>query len=136
MIQIWRSSKKVVKLLLWFPADALIASSKALPDRIDAHISSSLMDNPRIAAKFYPYQENRTSYVRLKPTIDDKRLYESALPIPPKELWMCFEETGEEYLSSGREHVDKMKTITRASDLSFRPGDRILDFGCAVGRMI
>lgn len=135
MLKILRSLKKILKWLLRFPADAFILSSKALPDRIDAHISSSLMDNPSIAAKFYPYQENRTSYVLLTPTNDDKRLCESELPIPPKKLWMCFEETAEEYLSSGREHVDKMMAITKASGFSFRQGNRILDFGCAAGRM-
>lgn len=56
---------------------------------------------------------------------------EAPLPVPPRELWL-----GYNYLNHGKTHVDRMLDIARTSGFDFRPGDRILDFGCGAGRMI
>lgn len=122
--------KQVLKRFLGVTADVFIRASKVLPRRIEAHISIS----PTIAAKSYPYRHE--SYVLLKPRIDVEMPCENGLPIPPKEYWFPFMASAEEYLSSGRDHVEKMKRITEASGFSFREGKRILDFGCAAGRML
>lgn len=53
------------------------------------------------------------------------------LPIPPPELWL-----GYHYPAHGKMHVDRMLEIAGQSGFAFRPGDRILDFGCGAGRMI
>ncbi len=56
---------------------------------------------------------------------------ETALPVPPSELWL-----GYNYPAHGRLHVDAMLETVAAAGLAFEPGDRILDLGCGAGRMI
>jgi len=139
---LFRSSrlKAFSKSLLRFPADAFIRSSRALPERIDIQLSkrigSYLMEYPGISGKYYPYQAECASYVLFKPTNDRRTPPESELPVPPSELWLCSEGTSEDYLSSGREHVDKMMSIVRPSGVSLQRGHRVLDFGCGTGRML
>jgi SAM-dependent methyltransferase len=53
------------------------------------------------------------------------------LPVPPRELWL-----GYDYLRHGKGDVDAMFAAVRDSGFELRDGDRILDFGCAAGRMI
>jgi SAM-dependent methyltransferase len=58
------------------------------------------------------------------------------LPVPPESLWEGYGQTGDIYLESGRKDTEEMLAILRAGGA--RPGefDRILDFGCAAGRML
>ena len=53
------------------------------------------------------------------------------LPIPPRELWL-----GYEYPMHGKGDVDAMLEAVHDSGFELQDGDRILDFGCAAGRMI
>jgi len=138
-----RTFKKTVKFLLRFPADALIGSSKTLPEKINERISFAiskpLMEDPHICAKFYPYEENDTSYFIRKPSSKYVTYCEPHLPFPPDELWRgsrSWLETQEEYLSWGRTNVKQMREITTRAGFSFEAGNRILDFGCATGVMI
>jgi ubiquinone/menaquinone biosynthesis C-methylase UbiE len=132
--------KTFAKALLRFPADAFIRSSRALPERIDIQFSkrigSYLMEYAGISGKYYPYKDDRASHVLLKPTNNRRPPPESDFPVPPPRLWLCSEGTPEDYLSSGREHVEKMMSILRPSGVSLQPGHRILDFGCGTGRML
>lgn len=57
---------------------------------------------------------------------------ESGLPVPPQDLWLGYRD----YLARGKAHVETMLEIVHASGLSWKDGDRILDVGCASGRMI
>jgi SAM-dependent methyltransferase len=64
-----------------------------------------------------------------------------ALPIPPRPLWLGygndFGDKGKEwYVTKGKRDVDRMLEIAAASDFSLTPGSRILEMGCAAGRMI
>ena len=54
------------------------------------------------------------------------------LPVPPPALWLGYHD----YLSGGEGDVDAMLAAVRDSGLELQDGDRILDFGCAAGRMI
>ena len=128
------------KALLRFPADAFIRSSQVLPERIEREFSKRmgtyLMEYAGISGKYYPYKDDRASYVLLKPSNNRGTHPDSEFPVPPPELWLCSEGTPEDYLSSGREHVDKMMSIVRSSGVSLQPDQRILDFGCGTGRML
>jgi ubiquinone/menaquinone biosynthesis C-methylase UbiE len=64
-----------------------------------------------------------------------KRHCDSRFPVPPKEFWQDYK-TAEEYLATGRENVDRMRSIVKASGYSFEEGYPILDFGCGNARMI
>jgi SAM-dependent methyltransferase len=124
----------ILKWLLRFPADALVVSSKVLPDRIDTRISNSLKENPCIAAKFYPYPTSG-SYVLPRIPANAKRHCETGFPVPPNEFLQAAN-TAERYLTTAREYVDSLRSIVKASGYSFEQGYPILDFGCGNGRMI
>ena len=107
--------------------------------RILSKIQREIIASPQVAAKFYPYEGARRSYILPKVGHECPK-NESDLPIPPKDLWLgYFSETGPEgYLALGREQIRKMKDILEASGLSLEQGSRsrVLDFGCASGVMM
>lgn len=126
-------SKRLLKRFLQLPADAFIASSKKLPDRIlrSAHRSIYLSDS------FYPYKPDQDSYV-LRNLISGQGSSERAhsqLPVPPQNIREGFGPTTE-FLKSGRINVETMKRILESSGFCIKEGNRVLDFGCSVGRMI
>jgi SAM-dependent methyltransferase len=60
---------------------------------------------------------------------------EATLPVPPPKLWMCFEGDEREYRERGAHDVEVMLRLLSAAGYEPAPGDQILDFGCAAGRM-
>jgi len=69
----------LLKRLLQLPADALIASSKILPNRV--------MRSPYLSDKFFPYKPDQDYYVLLKSS-DQGQEY-SGFPIHPGHLQKC-----------------------------------------------
>jgi len=129
--------KKIVKTFLRFPADALIASSKKLPGRLDFHSHHAILGDPGLTAKFYPYQADRPSY--LLPKVNrDHQTPGAELPVPPRELRIhtYLDPAPEAYLGAGKGHVKKMVDILEISGVSVEPGQRVLDFGCGDGMMV
>jgi ubiquinone/menaquinone biosynthesis C-methylase UbiE len=126
-------SKRLVKRLLQLPADALIASSKKLPNRILqlAHRSIFLSDG------FYPYKPDQQSYIILRnpSTQNLERAGDSQLPVPSPDISL-WNSTFGDYLTSGKSNVATMKRILESSGFGIKEGNRVLDFGCAAGRMI
>ncbi|HXX81322.1 MAG TPA: class I SAM-dependent methyltransferase [Thermodesulfovibrionales bacterium] len=88
------------------------------------------------AIKYFPYKKSDDSFVIPKAPAVQYAMCRSGLPIPPEELWSGYGGTSEEYLSSGREHAQTMLSILHSSNFTLKRGSRILDFGCAAGRMI
>jgi ubiquinone/menaquinone biosynthesis C-methylase UbiE len=95
-----------------------------------------LIKLPVTAVKYFPYKYGEDSYYipKLLNLGIDRCVH--GLPVPPKELWQGYGKTSEEYLESGREHVQKMLEILEASNFSLDGGKRILELGCGGGRMI
>jgi hypothetical protein len=114
---------------LQLPADAVIASSK----KLFLKVSESVMRDPHVADKFYPYKPYQSDYILLKSGEERSGL---GLPTPPQELWMGYGPTTEDFLNSGKVDVDKMKKILGSVGFRMQHGNRVLDFGCASGRMI
>jgi ubiquinone/menaquinone biosynthesis C-methylase UbiE len=56
-------------------------------------------------------------------------------PVPPWHLRVGYGRTDEEYLESGRAHVATMVELLTAHGHPPAHGARVLDFGCAAGRM-
>jgi ubiquinone/menaquinone biosynthesis C-methylase UbiE len=124
------TSKRLLKRFLQLPADALIASSTKLPNRTLqlAHRSIYLSDS------FFPYKPDQNSYVLRSPSRQNQERADSQRPLPPKDLaWF---EAMDEYLTSGKLNVSTMKRILESSGFTIKAGNRVLDFGCASGRMI
>jgi SAM-dependent methyltransferase len=88
-----------------------------------------LLRNPYVASKQLPLGAGQSRFV-VERTIEHE-----AVPIPPRELWEGYGETPEQYLGSGREHVEAMMRNLAAHGLT-APVSRVLEFGCAAGRML
>jgi SAM-dependent methyltransferase len=129
--------KKLVKSFLRFPADALIASSRKLPIRLDTHIQNAILGNPNLTAKFYPYQADRASYL-LPKVSRENQTPRAELSIPPLELRIhtYLGAAADAYLTIGKTYVNKMVGILETSGFSVETGKRILDFGCGDGMMV
>jgi SAM-dependent methyltransferase len=84
---------------------------------------------------FLPYRAMQ-SYL-LPKTPDKAECYPgSPLPVPPRALWLGYGETVEAYLANGMHNVQTMECLLQASGMSFESSKRILELGCAAGRMI
>jgi ubiquinone/menaquinone biosynthesis C-methylase UbiE len=89
-----------------------------------------------ISGHFYPFFEAVRTRVVAKAEAAQRLCPDDGLPIPPRALHAGygFDEAG--YLDSGREQHRTMMQIVGESGLILEPGARILDFGCAAGRMM
>jgi ubiquinone/menaquinone biosynthesis C-methylase UbiE len=84
---------------------------------------------------FFPYK--RTSYAYVLHKVPAHRSAGGAdLPTPPENLWLGYGRTINEWLASGKKHVDKMREILGDSGYRFEEGHRVLELGCAAGRML
>jgi ubiquinone/menaquinone biosynthesis C-methylase UbiE len=84
---------------------------------------------------FIPHKRSSYSYV-IRKTNPPKAGGARELPAPPERLWLAYGPTIEDYLKSGKRDVDSMQSILSDSGYSFDEGNRVLEFGCAAGRMI
>ena len=94
------------------------------------------MRDPRLHDKFYPYEADREYFILSKSACREPNRCDHGLAIPPQDLWAGYGTTVEHFVNSGHVDVDKMKKILDASRFSVQAGNRLLDFGCASGRMI
>jgi SAM-dependent methyltransferase len=97
-----------------------------------------LLTTPYLGAysvPFIPHRRGEETYlIRRQPaptTADPERM-----PVPPRELWEGFGgESAAQYLASGRDQVRRMEEILAGAGSPLDGARRILDFGCATGRM-
>src|SRR6266851_2869045 len=122
----------LLKRFLRFPADALIPSSKKLPSKI----AELVMRDPHLHEKFYPYEADQEFFILLKSSRQDSDRDNIGLPMPPQDLWAGYGTTAEYFLNSGNVDVDRMKKILDSSGFRIQDGNRVLDLGCASGRMM
>jgi len=127
-----RAVTRLLKRFLQLPADALIASSKNLSRKI----STSVMCDPRLHDKFYPYEADQTSFILFKSSRENPDSRNKELAVPPQDLWGGYGTTPEYFLNSGRVDVDRMNKILDSSGFRIQDGTRLLDFGCGAGRMM
>lgn len=85
--------------------------------------------------KYIPYEPSADRYVIPKHSQSDYEI-DSGLAIPPRDLWVGYADSKDQYLSGGNTHVTRMLELTNASGFSFAKGNRVLELGCAAGRMI
>jgi len=82
---------------------------------------------------FFPYRRSSYTYC-IRKTVP--RRVDGQLPYPPERLWLGYGRTIEQWLESGRRHAAKMRELLAASGYEFHAGDRVLELGCAAGRML
>jgi SAM-dependent methyltransferase len=89
--------------------------------------------NPFVSAKFFPLQ-GESHYAVIHRASD--RPAGADLPVPPKELWEGYGDTEADYLACGRADMAAMLDILRAGGARPEELFRVLEFGCAAGRML
>lgn len=83
---------------------------------------------------YFPYN-NTSEFYLIGKDIPSEFKCEQGLPVPPKDLWLGYGETVDDYLK-GKVQVKQMLNIAEA--YGYNPNDpgNILDFGCGAGRML
>jgi len=84
---------------------------------------------------YYPYKSSSEFYIIRKNNYSNKLFCEYDLPIPPKDLWLGYGESSDEYLKGKIQINQMMKIVENQGYKPENPGN-ILDFGCGAGRMI
>jgi len=73
----------------------------------------------------------------IKPNDSTAKLPEAGrFPVPPKEMWVGYASDAQGYISTGKRHVTEMIGLLEQSGFCIGGAKRILEFGCAAGRMI
>lgn len=91
--------------------------------------------------KYQPDAHGSSSFAIPKLQNYDNDGEHEGFSIPPRPFWIGYgndfgDKGAEWYISKGKRDVSRMLEITGSSDFSFAPGSRILEMGCAAGRMI
>ncbi|OIP73042.1 MAG: hypothetical protein AUK43_01495 [Oscillatoriales cyanobacterium CG2_30_40_61] len=104
---------------------------------INSTLSPHLLE-PIDWLKYYPKSGQAPSYCVPKPNILGKNPQTGKwqFPVPPQDLRLVFVENEEYYLNSGKTQVQVMLNVLRECGYFLKTGSRILDFGCASGRIL
>jgi ubiquinone/menaquinone biosynthesis C-methylase UbiE len=105
---------------------AIAAHIRAIASSDPSHIQ--LVDT---AGSYFQSHPGENAYC-VKPNV----LEGEGLPVPPKELWVGYGMDAQSDLSSGKNDVAEMVRILEASGFTLMNTNRILEFGCAAGRML
>jgi len=87
-------------------------------------------------SQFWPHEGAQDAYSRpisIGPSVHDDRY---RFPIPPKELWASYCTSAESFAASGEQDVQKMSTLLADSGFRLPEAQRIVELGCAGGRML
>ena len=86
--------------------------------------------------QYWPHEHTADCFSR--PTAPDRSTTNpsSPLPVPPREFWAYYCTSAESFLSSGREDVETMCQLLADSGAPVEDAGRILELGCAGGRML
>ena len=127
----------LMKPLLRFPADAVVLSSVAIKRRIEDGIrqSSAFLENPGLSSKFYPFQQSESDFI-LRGDEWPATEWDANLPVPPPDFFEGYGETAKEYIESSRDHFENMYQIITRAGFSPTSQTKVLDFGCASGRLL
>jgi ubiquinone/menaquinone biosynthesis C-methylase UbiE len=107
------------------------------PNSFVIHEPTSTVNlHPSVSARFRPLFGNQTFGMIPKPAAAKDCDPTDGFPIPPQELWAGYGAKSEEYIVSGREHFESMMRVMDGVGVKIAAGQRVLDLGCAAGRMI
>jgi hypothetical protein len=87
-------------------------------------------------ANCYPHRPEDDSYTLLAYPLAGGAQPTSQPPVPHPSLWVNYGTTNQEYFESGREDIAKMRQILEEAGSRIETAERILEFGCAAGRLI
>jgi SAM-dependent methyltransferase len=96
------------------------------------HLAPSLMQ----LGQYWPHEHTAQSFSR--PTVPGQSPADvpGSLPVPPREFWANYCTSAESFLESGREDVETMSRLLLESGAAIDEAARVLELGCAGGRML
>lgn len=103
--------------------------------RIVQEEAQSIISNRYVAGKLFPLDPTGPHQLLLKPSSRGK-VSGVDLPAPPEEMWEGYGRTEQEYLASGQRHMKAMVEILARAGTRAENFERVLDFGCAGGRLL
>ena len=86
-------------------------------------------------SQYWPHDHEAESFSRPL-DLGEIRHPGSPLPVPPRDLWAHYCTSVESYLESGREDCQTMRRLLADSGAPIEGASRILELGCAGGRML
>jgi len=87
------------------------------------------------SARFFPHAAEQAEWIIAKTPRPAPIDPEDGLPVPPVELFAGYGTDAASYTEGGRIHARSLMSIVERHGFAFGAGRRILDFGCAAGRM-
>jgi ubiquinone/menaquinone biosynthesis C-methylase UbiE len=118
--------KVLSKLIPPYIKRAIAAHIRAVVNSDPAH--AQLADTARSYFQSHP---GENAYC-VKPNV----LGGEGLPVPPEELWVGYGPDAQSYISHGKKDVAEMARIVKESGIVLMNTNRVLEFGCAAGRML
>lgn len=87
--------------------------------------------------RYFSYRPEARCYaISADADTQSQRHSDSPLPIPPPELLGGYSANPQRYLETGARDIEAIRVLTADHGLPLEEAGRILDFGCATGRMI
>jgi SAM-dependent methyltransferase len=104
--------------------------------QLHKHVLPNLAPSLMQFGQYWPHDSNSDSFSR--PIAPDLSSLDpsSALPVPPREFWASYCTSAESFLASGREDCETMFRLLAESGAPVEEAERILELGCAGGRML
>jgi ubiquinone/menaquinone biosynthesis C-methylase UbiE len=96
----------------------------------------AIIENPYVVGKFLPLQGVADHYITFQDDESSNPGSSDDFPVPPKDLWQGYGNSPKDYLESGRDNMATMLEILGKAGASPETLTRVLDLGCAAGRML
>jgi SAM-dependent methyltransferase len=104
--------------------------------RIIREEAQGIVSNRYIAGKLFPLDPTGPYHLLAKPLPRNGENAGEDLPVPPEDMWEGYGRSKEEYLASGLRHMRAMVEILEQRGARAEELERVLDFGCAGGRLL
>jgi len=122
-------SRSLFRAILGAPGNLLIDHASHFPRRVGRIVRRDVS----ISSRFLPYAPESDAWV-VPPRA--RRPADGPLPVPPRDLWLGYGKTPEEYLAGGRRDVESMRRLLAEAGIELSSCKRVLDLGCGSGRML
>lgn len=86
--------------------------------------------------QYWPHEYRAESYSRPIMPNTSSAHPSSPVPVPPQELWASYCTSADSFLASGCEDCETMSRLLAESNAPIEQAGRILELGCAGGRML
>ncbi|WP_169337658.1 class I SAM-dependent methyltransferase [Segetibacter koreensis] len=93
-----------------------------------------ILNNPFTSGKLFPYNMDTTDYI--VEYQGSEKVPGGNIPVPPIEYWEGYAETEENYIECGKKDIGTILNILSNANESAETLTKVLDLGCAAGRML